>query len=399
MPTLHIIHLPERTDRMELLLKELQEQGITDYRIWPGIKDEANPCRGISAAHKQIVAYAKANNLEEITIAEDDVSFTGPRAWEYYLANKPGTFDLYLASVYVLHEIRGHHIENFTGLTLYTIRARFYDTFLSTSTEGNIDVNLYGKGWYALCYPFAAIQHETYSDNSKGLINYQQYIRGKLLYGQEPEKTFPVNLFVNFYKDSNEDRYKELEKCLRSNIANPLIDKVYVFCNEQDRDLVLGFPDLHKVGLIIREDRPTYGEMFDEINSRTREFEVNILSNTDIYFDESLIHVHGIKNNQCYALSRWEFGIVEQVQTRGDSQDTWIFRGKIRELAYTHFTLGKLGCDNRIAHELVLAGYEVTNPSRTIKTWHLHESGIRNYNSTDVSVPQPYYKIKPHELV
>lgn len=398
MPTLHIIHLSERTDRMELLLKELETQDITDYRIWPGIRNETHPCQGISAAHKQIVQYAKDNNLDEITIAEDDIKFTAPGAWQYYLTNKPGTFDLYLGSVYVLHEIKGHAIENFTGLTLYTIRARFYDEFLSTPTAGNIDVNLYGKGWYALCYPFAAIQHETYSDNSKGLINYSQYMQGKLLFGHEPAATMPVNLFISFYVDSHEERRLEIFKCFKYNITNPLIAKIYVFCKEEHIESLLTFPCLDKIIIIKHENKPTYQEMFDEINARTREHEVNIIANSDIYFGTSINHMHGIKPDECYALSRWEFGVAYQVQDRGDSQDVWVFRGKVKDIAYAEFCLGVPGCDNRIAHELQLAGYTVTNPSLTIKTWHLHESAVRRYNYYDEHIPQPYLKIKSTEL-
>jgi hypothetical protein len=399
MPTLHIIHLPERTDRMVLLKKELETQGINDCRLWPGIKNDVNPCQGISAAHKQIVQYAKDNNLDEITIAEDDIQFTAPGAWQYYLTNMPGTFDLYLGSVYVLHEIKGHHIENFTGLTLYTIRKRFYDEFLGTPNAGNIDVNLYGRGWYALCYPFAAIQHETYSDNSQGLINYSQYMQGKLLFGHEPPIQLPVNLFVSYYNDEHEQRRSELEKCFRSNISNPLIDKVYVFCSEPDVELVLNFPNLDKIIIIKHDGKPTYQEMFDEINTRTREHEVNIIANSDIYFDTSINLMHKIKPNECYALTRWEFGVAHQIQDRGDSQDVWVFRGKIKDINYSEFCMGVPGCDNRIAHELQSAGYTVTNPSLTIKTWHLHESNIRRYDYHKEHIPQPYLKIKSTELL
>lgn len=37
--TLHIIHLPDRKDRLETLKKELEIQSISDYRIWNGIID------------------------------------------------------------------------------------------------------------------------------------------------------------------------------------------------------------------------------------------------------------------------------------------------------------------------------------------------------------------------
>ena len=77
---LHIIHLPDRTDRWTLLLKELERQGISDYKIWPGVKT-ARPSVGIAMAHQQIVKWAIQENLPEITIAEDDVLFTADEAF------------------------------------------------------------------------------------------------------------------------------------------------------------------------------------------------------------------------------------------------------------------------------------------------------------------------------
>jgi len=53
-----------------------------------------------------------------------------------------------------------------------------------------------------------------------------------------------------------------------------------------------------------------------------------------------------------------------------------------------NFTQGVPGCDNKIAYLLQEAGYVVTNPSTTIKTYHLHLSGIRHYNAK-YRVPRP----------
>lgn len=50
--TLHIIHLPERQDRLVLLKAELEQQNIQDFRIWEGIRNTENPKKGISIAHK-----------------------------------------------------------------------------------------------------------------------------------------------------------------------------------------------------------------------------------------------------------------------------------------------------------------------------------------------------------
>lgn len=51
---LHIIHLPQRTDRLQFLKQEIAEQEIANYRIWNGITTGI-PSNGIARAHQQIV--------------------------------------------------------------------------------------------------------------------------------------------------------------------------------------------------------------------------------------------------------------------------------------------------------------------------------------------------------
>jgi hypothetical protein len=64
---------------------------------------------------------------------------------------------------------------------------------------------------------------------------------------------------------------------------------------------------------------------------------------------------------------------------------------------YGNFTLGMRGCDNRIAAEFEIAGYRVSNPSKSIRSYHVHNSGIRNYTTTDV-IPKPYLTIPTSTL-
>ena len=56
-------------------------------------------------------------------------------------------------------------------------------------------------------------------------------------------------------------------------------------------------------------------------------------------------------------------------------------------------------CDNRLAHDIQSHGYNVINPSHTIKTYHLHNSNIRNYlndrNEPIERIPQPYLLVNP----
>jgi hypothetical protein len=185
-----------------------------------------------------------------------------------------------------------------------------------------------------------------------------------------------IRLIYNYYEDKNPIRKKEIDFCLQKNLDNPHIKTIIV---ESDA-------------------KPTYQYFFKKINDLTSPEDVNIMCNSDIFFDDTIALAEGIRSKQFYALLRWEYmpnGTV-QFNERGDSQDTWIVRGKI-ENVYGDFTLGIRGCDNRIAYEFQKAGYDVINPSRSIKTYHVHNSGIRNYTMAQV-IPPPYYTLMPSSL-
>lgn len=170
----NIIHTPKRNnDRWPLLKKELENQNITDYRIWFGETKHKEPKQNISESHKAIVQYAKESGLKEVLIFENDIYFPAADGFKYFLDNKPKEFDIYTAGAYGMSRglrVGVTQIQRFTGLHCYIVRERFYDTFLSVDGTKDIDYALSDKGEYYIIYPFAAIQHETPSDNKEGLI-------------------------------------------------------------------------------------------------------------------------------------------------------------------------------------------------------------------------------------
>ena len=182
-----------------------------------------------------------------------------------------------------------------------------------------------------------------------------------------------MNLFVNYFEHQNAERRKEIDFCLEKNEANDIIDNIVV---------------------VNRGQRCTYGDfleaMFDYPN------DVNIIANSDIYFDETLKYASDIKKGECYALTRWELvgGKVINFNDRHGkpspamwSQDAWIFRGSIKPDRFykilavnlktrTHavipFSLGIPGCDNKFAAMCKESGVKVTNPCSKIRAIHVH---------------------------
>jgi hypothetical protein len=200
-----------------------------------------------------------------------------------------------------------------------------------------------------------------------------------------------INLFIPYYVDKVPARQDEIDKCIRNNRSNASVDRIFIIHD--------GFPlpAINDVTYCLIHYRPTYNAMFDIINSVTGPDDWNVLINSDIYTDETIGLLNKYTHNDFIALARWDVdknGNIKHHNT-WDSQDTWAFKGKARKMNADFFQ-GIAGCDNAIANRAHVAGYNVLNPSKTIKTYHLHNSGVRNYNPSN-RVPQPYKMITPHE--
>ena len=172
-----------------------------------------------------------------------------------------------------------------------------------------------------------------------------------------------IRLFVSYYQCGNKKRQKELDFCWNKNNQNPLIDHIVNF-----------------------ENRPTYNQFFEE--TKNYPYDINILANADIYFNDTLALVKGISPREAYALTRWEVNKkgtivpfeemhVENKHAKAKhSQDVWVFKGAV-ERVQGNFHLGRPGCDNRIAAEIRRAGYKLSNPSFQIQCIHKHREPAR----------------------
>lgn len=189
--TINIIHLKERQDRYNILLKQFIKLKIA-FKIWYGFKVENAPHIGISRSHKQIVAFAKNTNMPYVIIGEDDLLFTSPKAWQHYLDNMPGedeVWDLYLGTISggPVDEEKKEVSRDWSGLILYTVHQRFYNAFLMADENKNLDRYLSGIGYadterrlgrkpvYKICYPIVATCVDGMSDNAKEVVSHMKY--------------------------------------------------------------------------------------------------------------------------------------------------------------------------------------------------------------------------------
>lgn len=192
-----------------------------------------------------------------------------------------------------------------------------------------------------------------------------------------------IHLFVMYYKSI--DRQKEIDFCLNYNINNKSIDFIYIITNENIYNII------NNKCIIINDDNITFNKMFNIIiNQNIINNDIIIFCNSDIIIDEKsiLLTYKYLKNNTCYALSR--YNLLKNINytsykdmllnckphTSSHAQDTWIFndltliKNNINNKFNYHF--GTKYCDNVLAYELNNIGYNVENPSLSIYTFHYH---------------------------
>lgn len=201
-----------------------------------------------------------------------------------------------------------------------------------------------------------------------------------------------MNLYISHYTDKNPARNAELVQCLRRNIECKEVTRIYAICQDETGCSLLAHP---KVTVIIIKSRPTYNVFLQIIRQTTSPNDWNVIANTDIFFDTTLQQLQRFdKPKLIVALTRWEMNANGSIHflNRADSQDVWAFKG--HPTVNGDFYMGQPGCDNVIAQRFHEAGYQVINPSRSIKTYHIHLSNVRNYNASNRLKP-PYKLIQP----
>jgi hypothetical protein len=209
-----------------------------------------------------------------------------------------------------------------------------------------------------------------------------------------------ICLFTSLYPEKSETRRKELSTCLERNLANPRIDFVCLLLEGIESP----YPDHAKLKVRSISHRPMYQDFFDWANELIDSpNDVTIVANSDIYMDVSVgAFESALQPEACAALARWDVQPDGSAQLfdRNDSQDVWVFKGKIRPVV-ADYLMGVPRCDNRMIYELREAGYVVTNPAFSVRAYHLHSGERSEYPKQidGVHVEGPYEYLWPHNLM
>lgn len=230
---------------------------------------------------------------------------------------------------------------------------------------------------------------------------------------KENKKSDNIYLIYQFFIHSNTKRNKEIQMALQINIKNTLIDKIYLLnekiytCDE----LGISQNDMKKVEQININKRILFSDVFNFIEDKLISGYC-IFSNADIFFDADLENLFssGIDKNPCiYAQLRFEH-ISPNLKKcplfktaiknfRSDSQDSWFMHSKFNiEKKYRNafkFQFGMRGCDNKLPYLFKILGYDIRNEPYFLKTFHCHNTEIRDYDENSLRLHGPYYHISP----
>ncbi len=191
---------------------------------------------------------------------------------------------------------------------------------------------------------------------------------------------------------SDVERNEENYQCLLKNIEQPLIDRIYLILQGEDKPIL---PKTDKIEYVHLGKRPQFSDFFEITNSFDQTNIRFIIANSDIYFDETLSLLNKIsRNNRIITLTRWDLQYDGSLvfYNKYLSQDTWIYTGKINPQIGRYF-IGQHGCDNRLLAEFYEHGMSVFNPSLSVKSIHVHMSQLRPYfNDPNYKYVEPPYK-------
>lgn len=216
-------------------------------------------------------------------------------------------------------------------------------------------------------------------------------------------------LITTYYHTNDYKRNNEINKCLIHNYSNKYIKEIYLL-NNQIYDINFIDKDINNINnkikqIIISKDidyKLKYNDSIDFINKNLKD-KICILSNSDIYFDNTLSKLnYKYFNNSLFALLRYDEDeegnkniFMRHNEPRDDSQDCWMFKSPLNiDLNKIDFSFGTLGCDNIFASIVYDSNIKISNPSLDIITTHVHNTQFRTYNIYN-RIHGKYCLIKP----
>ena len=203
-------------------------------------------------------------------------------------------------------------------------------------------------------------------------------------------------LTIPFYSHKNRQIQEELLSVLKSNIKKKFIKKIILLIDDdtfKNKNLIST-----KITIVRYNRRPTFEDWIRESKKFINDDEYFVIANADIEFRddfEDLIS-NELKNEKSFLLlSRYDLigdKELRLVKNAYYSQDTWCLRSNdLKKIEESHLSaldipVGIPRCDNKIAYEFWIRNWHLINPCMRIVTIHHQKSGIRNYETKDITI-------------
>lgn len=199
-------------------------------------------------------------------------------------------------------------------------------------------------------------------------------------------------LLTQLYFDKNKEKRDEILYCIDKNIKHNLIKKIVIFFEiiSENKNVENDKKEIYDVYPLLKNSKIelkilyktkikniSMNEILEYSNNNNFIGQKCILSNNDIYFDESLNKIKKmslIKNNEVICLTRTNcFDIINESgkiwEKHSSSQDTWIYVSPIR-IPTEKIYLGWVRSDNLLCGLLRGLGYYLSNPTNYINAFH-----------------------------
>jgi hypothetical protein len=194
-----------------------------------------------------------------------------------------------------------------------------------------------------------------------------------------PVKPFNgIHLIVQYFNCADAERQDEYDYCVKANLENSNVVKLHCLIEPETK-----VPDwLGKHAKYVEFKvigRLTYRTAFDYAN-RMLAGQICAVSNLDIFLDQAskwevLPGLFDMSIVMC--LARHEFDGESSTKDKNlqklayaTAQDCWVFQSPVF-VKECDFALGRLGCDNAIAHRFRASGYIPVNAQDDFKVHHL----------------------------
>lgn len=196
--------------------------------------------------------------------------------------------------------------------------------------------------------------------------------------------TRQIHLYLPYYLSNDFERQKELDRCLLKNVEVGAIDRIFLLIDDGHVPPVAS----RKITVIHTKGRPSY-DQWVELTQKNSQEAISVLANSDIHFDDSIVEMERVlaaSPHSFVALSRYEV-VGDEITMHPNphwSQDAWAIDGRVplpdALLRKLTIPLGVPRCDNKVAYIFSLHGYDIFNPCKFVRSFHLHESQVRSYD-------------------